>query len=225
MFEGRFSFGVGTGEALNEHIFGDAWPTLDVRLEMLEEAVEVMRELWTGELSATGDALHGRHRPALHAARRAAAGAGLRLRPKATELAARIGEGYLNASPDGEMLQLYRDSGGTGPGHGGVKVCWAETEQEARETIHRLWPNEAIPGEAAQVLPSPHHFEQLAQLVTEDMVAEGKALGPDVERYVEAVKEYVDAGYDEVYLSQVGEDQEGFFRFWETELKPALDRL
>jgi G6PDH family F420-dependent oxidoreductase len=226
MFQGRFSLGVGTGEALNEHIFGDAWPTLDVRLEMLEEAIEVMRALWTGELV--------RHRGTHYTVDTAQlytlpeqpipvliSGFG----PKATELAARIGEGYLNASPDGELVTLYRDSGGTGPTQGGVKVCWAQTEAEARRTVHRLWPNEAIPGEAAQVLPSPHHFEQLAQLVTEDMVAEGKALGPDVSRYVAAVQEYVDAGYDEVYLSQVGPDQEGFFRFWETELKPALDAL
>jgi hypothetical protein len=72
------------------------------------------------------------------------------------------------------------------------------------------------------VLPSPHHFEQLAELVTEDMTAEGKALGDRVEDYVEAVRTYVDAGYDEVYISQVGRDQAGFFDFWDRELRDAL---
>ncbi|CAA9339047.1 MAG: Similar to F420-dependent glucose-6-phosphate dehydrogenase, SCO6495 family [uncultured Frankineae bacterium] len=226
MFEGRFSFGVGTGEALNEHIFGDAWPTLDVRLEMLEEAVDVMRRLWTGELV--------RHRGTHYTVDTArlytlpdapppvlVSGFG----PKATELAARIGDGYVNTSPDAEMLQLYRSSGGTGPAHGGLKVCWAEDEAEARRTMHRLWFNESLPGEASQVLPSPAHFEQLAPLVTEEMACEGKPVGPRVEDYVAAVQEYVDAGYDEVYLSQVGPDQAGFFDFFERELRPALQDL
>lgn len=226
MFQGRFAFGVGTGEALNEHILGDAWPTLDVRLEMLEEAVEVMRALWSGELvrhrgthytvdTARLYTLPAEPPPVL------VSGFG----PKATELAARIGDGYMNASPDGELATLYRERGGKGPVQGGLKVCWAKDEAEARRTLHRLWPNEAIPGEAAQVLPSPTHFEQLAELVTEDMVCEDKAYGTDVEAYVAAVRTYVDAGYDEVYLSQVGPDQEGFFAFWERELRPALEGL
>ena len=224
MFEGRFALGVGTGEALNEHVFGDAWPTLDVRLEMLEEAVEVMRRLWTGELV--------RHRGTHYTVDTArlytlpdtpppvlVSGFG----PKATELAARIGEGYLNTSPDAELAARYRELGGTGPTQAGLKVCWSTDRDEARRTVHRLWPNEAIPGEAAQVLPSPAHFEQLAELVTEDMTAEGKALGDRVEDFVEAVRPYVEAGYDEVYLSQVGHDQAGFFDFWDRELRAALE--
>jgi hypothetical protein len=75
------------------------------------------------------------------------------------------------------------------------------------------------------VLPSPQHFEQVSQLVTEDAAVDGIAHGQDVSSYVEAVKKYVDAGFDEVYLSQIGPDQEGFFRFWETELKDALAAL
>ena len=226
MFEGRFSFGVGTGEALNEHIFGDAWPTLDVRLEMLEEAVEVMRRLWTGELVRHRGTHYTVDTAQLYTLPEApppvlVSGFG----PKATELAARIGEGYMNVAPEREMVDLYREKGGTGPTHGGLKVCWAQDEAEARRTLHRLWFNEAIPGEAAQVLPSPHHFEQLAELVSEDTANEGKAVGPDVQRYVDAVQQYVDAGYDEVYLSQIGPDQAGFFDFWERELRPALEGL
>ena len=222
-WEGRFAFGVGTGEALNEHIFGDAWPTLDVRLEMLEEAVAVMRRLWTGELVRHRGTHYTVDTAQLYTLPEApppvlVSGFG----PKATELAARIGDGYMNSSPDGEMVARYRELGGTGPAQAGMKVCFSHDLAEARRTMHELWPNEAIPGEAAQVLPSPHHFEQLAELVTEDMTAEGKALGDRVEDYVEAVRTYVEAGYDEVYLSQVGRDQAGFFDFWDRELRDAL---
>jgi G6PDH family F420-dependent oxidoreductase len=226
MFGGRFGLGIGSGEALNEHIFGAAWPTADIRLEMLEESVEVMRALWSGEVV--------RHRGPHYTVDTArlytlpeqgvpvlVSGFG----PKATELAARIGDGYINTSPDAELVELYRKNGGQGPLQAGVKVCWAEDADQARKTVHRLWANSALPGEAAQVLPNPQHFEQLSALVTEDAAVKGMAHGPDVSAYVDSVRQYVEAGFDEVYLSQIGPDQEGFFRFWETELRAALADL
>lgn len=226
LFEGRFQFGVGSGEALNEHIFGDAWPSAPVRLEMLEEAIEVMRALWTGELV--------RHRGTHYTVEAAqlyslpeqpipvlVSGFG----PVATELAGRIGDGYCNVAPEAELVQLFRDSGGgSKPAQGGLKVCWAADTPTAREQVHRLWPHEAIEGEALQLLTSPHHFEQLSALVDEDaaVAAVNGAVGPDVAPYVKAVQSYVDAGYDEVYLSQIGQDQAGFLQFWQDELRPAL---
>ena len=227
LFEGRFGLGVGTGEALNEHIFGDAWPTAEVRLEMLEEAVAVMRALWQGEVV--------RHRGTHYTVDTAriyslpeqpvpvlVSGFG----PKATELAARIGNGYMNTQPAADLVRLYRDSGGTGPTHVGVKVCWAADPAEARATVHRLWPHQAVPGEHMQVLTSPHHFEQISSVVTEEMaVGAVAATGSRVEDFVEGLRPYVEAGFDEVYVSQIGEDQEGFLAFWERELRPAVAGL
>lgn len=226
LFEGRFGFGVGTGEALNEHILGGAWPTADVRLEMLEEALEVIRALWTGELV--------RHRGTHYTVDTARlytlpeqpppvliSGFG----PKATALAARIGDGWVSTSPDAELLQAYRGAGGTGLTQGGVKVCWSDDVATARAHVHRLWAHTAISGEATQILPNPAHFEQLGGNVTEEMAVDGKAVGNRVEDFVNAVRPYVEAGFDEVYLSQVGPEQEGFFDFWERELHPALAAL
>ncbi len=227
MFQGRFSLGVGTGEALNEHVLGDAWPTLDVRLEMLEEAVDVMRRLWTGELVRH----RGTHYTVDTARLYTLPDAPLQVLvsgfgPKATSLAARIGDGYMNVDPDAELLQLYRSAGGTGPAHAGLKVCWATDEAQARRTVHELWAHQAVPGEAGQVLPSPAHFEQISAVVTEEMaVAAVGAVGNRVEDFVEAVRPYVEAGYDEVYLSQIGAEQDGWFDFYERELRPALDEL
>ncbi|MCU1691487.1 MAG: putative dehydrogenase [Frankiales bacterium] len=227
LFEGRFGFGVGTGEALNEHVFGDAWPTAEVRLEMLEEAVDVMRQLWTGEVvrhrgphytvdTARLYSLPEQPVPVL------VSGFG----PKATALAARIGDGYMNVEPAGDLVQLYRDSGGKGPTHAGVKVCWAQDEAEARATVHRLWPHQAVPGEHMQVLTSPQHFAQVSSVVTEEMaVGAVGAVGNRVEDFVEGVRPYVEAGFDEVFISQIGTDQEGFLRFWTQELRPALAQL
>ncbi|CAN5117528.1 hypothetical protein BH24ACT10_BH24ACT10_18370 [soil metagenome] len=146
--------------------------------------------------------------------------------PKATSLAARIGDGYMNVDPDAELLRLYRSAGGTGPAHAGLKVCWATDEAQARRTVHELWAHQAIPGEVGQVLPSPAHFEQISAVVTEEMaVAAVGAVGNRVEDFVEAVRPYVEAGYDEIYLSQIGTEQDGWFDFYERELRPALTEL
>lgn len=222
--EGRFNFGVGTGEALNEHILGDAWPEAEVRLAMLEEAVEVIRELWTGnKVSHRGEHYRVENAriyscpdtpPPVYVS-----GFG----PKAIRLAGRIGDGYRHVQPDAEAVELFRSSGGAGkPTQGGTKVCWAEDEAAARRTAHERWPNEGLPGELAQILPTPAHFEQASTLVTEEMVAESVACGPDLDRHVAQLLAYVDAGFDEVYVQQIGPEQEAFFEVYEREVLPRL---
>jgi len=226
LLEGRFALGVGTGEFLNEHILGDHWPPADRRLAMLREAVDVMRELWTGSL-LTHDGEHYTVEDARIYSCPAEpvpvyiSGFG----PKSIALAAEIGDGYITTQPSSEMLQSYRDQGGKGPSQAGVKVCWAEDEQAAVKTAHRLWANSGVPGEAAQELRMPRHFEQVSALVTEEITAESSACGPDPERHLAAITPYLEAGYDEVFVSQMGRDQEGFFTFWERELQPRLAKL
>jgi hypothetical protein len=101
-------------------------------------------------------------------------------------------------------------------------VCWDEDEQRARETAHRLWPNEALPGELAQILPTPRHFEQAAELVTEAMVAEQVTCGPDLDRHLEALTAYEEAGFDELYVNQIGPEQEGFFAAYRDHILPRF---
>lgn len=206
MLEGRFCLGVGSGEALNEHVLGDRWPEADERLEMLEEAVEVIRKLWRGGVQD--------HRGAYYRVERAriydlpespspiiVSGFG----PKSVRLAARIGDGYCTVGPDAESVKLFRSQSQNGSVvQGGLKVCWSDDETRARQTVYRLWPNEALPGELAQVLPTPKHFEQAAELVTEELAAADVPCGPDVDAHVEAIEAYSDAGFDEVYVNQIG---------------------
>jgi G6PDH family F420-dependent oxidoreductase len=224
MLPGRFEFGVGTGEALNEHIFGDAWPSTDVRLEMLEEAIEVIRLLWEG-----GTKNHESKHYVVENARIytlpeepppiLVSGFG----PKAIQLAARIGDGYMNVSPNAELLDLFRSSGGGDkPAHGAFKVCYGEDEGECRKIAHRLWPNDALPGELGMILPTPAHFEQAAELVMEDTIAEAILCGPDPEPHREMIRQFQEAGYDEVYVQQVGPNQEQFFELYEKEILPEF---
>jgi len=119
-------------------------------------------------------------------------------------------------------VEQYTQAGGEGPRYAQLTVCWAKSEEEGKKTAHKVWPNAGIKGDLAQELPLPRHFEQAAQLVSEEDVADTVVCGPDPERYLEQIREYAQAGYDHVYLHQVGRDQEGFFSFYERELKGRI---
>jgi G6PDH family F420-dependent oxidoreductase len=223
LLDGRFVLGVGSGEALNEHILGDPWLGIDQRLSMLEESVAIMRLLWEGGVhSFDGDhfvvdrariySLPEEPPPVFVSA----------FGRKSTSVAGRIADGYVNTTPSAERLQAYRDCGGRGPAQGGMKVCWGADEAQCVKTVHRLWPTEALHGELPQVLPLPAHYKAAVAPITEEMVAELVPCGPDPDRHAAAVRQFFDAGYDEVYVSQIGEDQEGFLRFYRDEIVPRV---
>ena len=224
LLEGRFRFGVGTGEVLNEHVTGDRWPPIDERLDRLEEAIELMRELWEGGTTthrgryftvqqARVYDLPERPPPVLVAAKG----------DRATELAGRVGDGLIAVAPDPETVQAFDRAGGSGkPRHGQVHVCWAEDEAKARRTAYEWWPNAALGGELGVELPLPRHFEQAAETVREDDVARTVVCGPDPDRHVEAIRQYADAGFDHVGVHQIGPDQRGFQRFYEDRVLPKV---
>lgn len=223
MHEGRFRLGVGSGEALNEHIHGDAWPRAEVRLEMLREAVEIMRRLWTGEI-VDHDGRHytvdnariytlPENPPEVWVSGFGAA---------ATRLAGEIGDGYVTTSPDPELRQLFRDVAGRKPACAGFKAAWAPTEEEGVDHAHRLWGTSGVPGELAQMLPTPRHFEQAAQLVTPEMTRESLVCGPDVDRHAAAFVPYLDAGFDEIYVAAIGPHYREMIRAFGAEVLPAV---
>ncbi|MDQ3554758.1 MAG: TIGR03557 family F420-dependent LLM class oxidoreductase [Chloroflexota bacterium] len=224
MMPGRFMLGLGTGENLNEHILGDKWPAYDVRAEMFRESIEVIRLLWQGGQQSHYGQYYEVENARLYTLPDEpppiliAAGG-----PKSAELAGEIGDGLVATSPDEEVLGAFESGGGAGkPRYGQITVCWAADEAEARRTAFRVWPNSAITGELSQELPTPAHFEQAAQMVTEDQVAEAVLCGPDAQRYLEKIRTYTEAGFDHVYLHQVGPDQQGFIDFCQREIMPAL---
>lgn len=224
--EGRFVFGVGSGEALNEHILGDPWPPADVRLDMLEEAVELIRELHRGDEISFDGAFYTVHNARIYTLPEQPVPISVSgLGPKAAALAGRIGDGFVATVPDESLLQTFRSSGGGDkPAQAGFKVCWAASEEDGVATVHRPWPNSFLPGELSQVLPTPEHFEQASQLVGRDMVAGTVPCGPDPERHLSSLRECVDAGYDEVYVQQIGPEQDAFFDAWAEHVLPVARR-
>jgi len=222
----RFFFGVGTGEALNEHILGQRWPRPEVRRAMLTEAVEIIRALWTGEtVDRQGDFYEVENArlfdPPTVAPPIIVSGYG----PNAVALAAQIGDGYWGHLPDRDIIGAYQSAGGTGPRYAQLDLCWAENAGAARTTVHKVWPNGGVPGQLSQDLPTWTHFEQAAQLVTEEDATKSVPCGPDVGPVIDSVKLFLEAGYDHLYFHQIGPDQDGFFRFWAEALQPALADL
>ena len=212
---GRFFLGVGTGEALNEHVTGVRWPPADVRREMLEEAVGVIRHLWTGE---TVD-----HRGAHYTVENARlftvphepppiiwAASGVH---SATS-AATCADGLWATSPDPDVVTAYRDAGGSGPMIGQVTVCYDTDAERARRTAHDVWPNACNPGQLSQDLPTWVHFEDVATLISVDDVADEVPCGPDLGAIERTVTEYVDAGFDQIHFHQIGPRQDAFIEIW-----------
>jgi G6PDH family F420-dependent oxidoreductase len=221
LLEGRFRLGVGTGEALNEHILGDAWPAERVRLEMLEEAVDVMRQLWKGEAV--------QHRGQHYTVENARIYTRLddpppvyvsAFGPRAAEVACRIGDGLITMSPEGEVVDSFNETGK--PMAAGFKVAWADTEDEGVEHAHRLWANAGLPGELAQVLPSPQHFAQASTLVTEESTRESTVCGPDIDRHVENFQPFLKAGFDEIYVANMGPNYKAMIQAYGESVLPAL---
>jgi coenzyme F420-dependent glucose-6-phosphate dehydrogenase len=101
-------------------------------------------------------------------------------------------------------------------------VCWAKTEKEARRTAHEIWPIAGMPWPLLSNLALPSHFEETAELITEEKIAESIICGPDAKRHIEAIEKCVKFGADHVYVHQVGRDQEGFFNFYEREILPEF---
>jgi coenzyme F420-dependent glucose-6-phosphate dehydrogenase len=222
LMPGRFMLGVGTGENLNEHVVGAAWPSYDIRADMLREAVEIIRLLWEGRTCS----YHGQHYEVDNARVYSlpdqlppiivAAGG-----PKSARMAAELGDGLINYSPDPQITEIFESSGGSSkPRYIQYNVCWAKDEAEARRTALETTPTVALQGELGNLLPTPKHYEQAVQMITEDAIAEVIVCGPDPQKHIEGLQKCIDARYDHVHVDQVGPDQDGFFRFYQNEVLP-----
>jgi F420-dependent oxidoreductase, G6PDH family len=223
MTRGRFRLGVGTGEALNESILGGPWPNADVRREMLAEAIEVMRQLWTGKVVNH----RGPHYTVQHARLYTVPDEPVPVYvsafgPASTRFAAEVGDGFVTTRPDKTTIDMFRQ---LAPGRTvtvNSKACVAPTLDEAEKIAYETWPTNGLPGELNQVLPAPAHVEQAASLVRPEQVTATIACGPDPERHIEAMQRYRDAGADEIYVAPVGPHYREMIAMYTRDVLPAL---
>ena len=226
MMPGRFFLGLGTGEYLNEHILGEVWPSIETRQKMLSEAIYIIRDLWKGkEYSCNGtfftvrDARIYTLPEKLPPIYMAASGS------ESVELAAEISDGLISTTSSDEVVKTFKKKGGLGkPCFGSVKVCWAYSMEEAKEVVKQWWPVSGISGLLHADLPTPKHFEDAVEAMGEPKIPEDSILGPNPNSYLKAIQSLQENGYDHIYIHQVGPDQEGFLKFFKTELLPLLEK-
>jgi len=214
LLSGRFFLGVGTGENLNEHVLGNRWPRADERLEMLEEAIDIIRALLGGDYETyRGDHYTVEQTKLYDAPKEPPPIIVAAKADNAAKLAAAKGDGTMNTSPDEEIVKIFRDAGGKGPIYGKVAGAFAASEEEARRIAKERQPNSAMGGDLSTELALPRDFEAVAELVREEDLEGSIVFGDDPASWREKIDEFQRAGFTHVALHNVGEDQQGFIEF------------
>ena len=219
----RFTWGVGTGEALNEHVLGDKWPSAPRRLDMLHEAVELIRLLWGGdEISFDGEFFRAENARIYDAPASAIPIVVSAFGPMAATLAADIGDGLWVTGGASDAIDRWRQSGGAGAVYSQIDICWSSNTDDALDTVERVWSTAGVPGQLSQDLPTPAHFEQAAALVRREDLTDEVIVGPDSDRLLAEAREAIANGVTHLYFHQIGDDQELFCETWSSGLGDEL---
>jgi len=224
--DGRFVLGVGSGERLSEHVTGGEWPVVGVRQDMLREALEIIRLLWSGGYRT----YRGRYLsiedaqvfdlPETLPLIAVAAGG-----PKAARIAGELGDALFVTEPRTDLVDAYRAAGGTGPHYAEVPLAWAPSEDAALAKAHELFRFGPTGWKVQSELPNVRNFEAATAFVRPDDLRDAFALGPDVDVHVDMVRRFADAGYDRLALINAGPDPDGFLDFFASELAGPLRAL
>jgi G6PDH family F420-dependent oxidoreductase len=225
----RFRLGLGSGENLNEHVVGKRWPAVGVRHEMLAEAIDVIAALFDGE----GDVnFRGKHFD-VETARlwdlpeeRVPIGVAVS-GPDSCRLAGAKADVMIAVEPDAELGEMFDAAGGGDkPRVGQIALAYGEDRDAAVQRAHDQFRWFGLGWKVNADLPNPDGFEGATQFVTPEQVGEQLGCGPDVEEHVEKIKPFIDAGFTEIALVQIGGEQQQQFIAWaERELLPALRAL
>jgi len=227
MARAGFFLGVGTGENLNEHIVGQGWPPHGVRLDMLKEAISILRGLWKGSYYSHQGKYFTVENARLYSLPKAPppiymAASG----PDAARVAGEVADGLISTAANQRLVQTFESSGGAAkPKYVQFHVCYAADEKTARETALRCWSIAALPGSLHSALATPAEFMDAASLVTEEQVAKKVVCGPDPRLHKDKIRECIEAGYDHIYIHQVGPEQEPCIDFYRREILPDLRKL
>lgn len=224
----RFRLGLGAGENLNEHVVGKRWPAVGVRHEMLSEAIEIISRLFDGEDSVN---FRGRHFDVEQAKlwdlpdRRVPIGVAVS-GPESCRLAGATADLMIAVEPKPELGDMFDAAGGAGkPRVGQIALCYDPDRDAAVARAHQQFRWFGLGWKVNADLPNPESFAAATQLVTPGQVADQLPCGPDVEEHVTKIQPFIDAGFTEIALVQIGAEQQPFLQWAEHELLPALRGL
>jgi G6PDH family F420-dependent oxidoreductase len=226
LLEGRFFLGVGTGERLNEQPFGRRWPRTGERRERLREAIEVVRAVWSGDnvnhrkAHWSVENLRLQTRPASPPPIYVAASGA-----RSATLAGEVADGVISVQPDPKVVDVFRGSGGEGkPCIAQLTLSLAASVDSAVDNALRWWPNALVPPSILTELARPQDFEAVAAAASADAIRDAVVCTDSADAIVAAVDRFVGAGYDTVYLHQIGPDQDRLRELVRSELLPHYAR-
>jgi G6PDH family F420-dependent oxidoreductase len=233
MYPGRVWLGLGAGEALNEHVIGGEWPEVAIRSAMLFEAIEVIAKLFTGKVVK-----HDGEYFTLESARLytrpeqpvpiyvATAG------PVNAKRTGKYADGIITVGATDEKIQMLWDKFGEGAREAGkdpgamrsqlqIHVSWAPSQEEAEHNALVEWPNGGMPF-PKQDIRNPEDFENMAKLVRIEHFANRMLISADLDEHAAQIQKFVEMGFDEIYLHNVGRDQAGFIEAFGKKVLPSL---
>ena len=224
--DGRFTLGLGSGENLNEHVTGEGWPPIDQRQEMLVEAATIIRELHSGELTTWEGDYFRVASARIWDAPEGGVPIGIAVSgPKSIARFAPLADHLIAVEPDAEVISAWDAEKGNSDSRkiGQIPICWDPDEARAVAKAHDQFRWFAGGWAVNADLPTPAGFAGASQFVRPEDIAQQIPCGPDLDAIAEAVKQYVDAGYTDIAVVQVGD--EGQFEFLAQAAEPLLKTL
>lgn len=223
----RFTLAVGAGERLNEHVTDARWPSVPERHAMLAEAIDIFHLLWGGEVCNYEGAYFEINHTRLYDVPDKPIPVLVGVSgPSSVRLAAEKADGIMATEPKRDLTEGFKSRGaGNGPCYTEVALAYAASEEEGLAIAHRQFRFGALGWKVMSELPTVEGFEAATEFVRREDVAKKIPAGPNVERHLSAIKEYIEAGFDHIALLGIGPDQEGFIKFFESELSPRLGSL
>jgi G6PDH family F420-dependent oxidoreductase len=233
MYPGRFWLGLGAGEALNEHVIGGEWPEIGVRSAMLFEAIEVITKLFSGEVVKHDGEYFTLESAKLYTRPEepvpiyvATAG------PLNAKRTGRWADGIITVGAADEKIRMLWDKFAEGAREAGkdpdamrtqlqVHVSWAESQDEAEAQAVREWPNGGMPF-PKQDIRNPEDFANMAKLVRIENFKNRMLISADLDEHAAAIQRFVDMGFDEVYLHNVGRNQAEFISAFGEKVLPQV---
>ncbi|WP_159794737.1 TIGR03557 family F420-dependent LLM class oxidoreductase [Puerhibacterium puerhi] len=211
--EGRFTLGLGAGENLNEHVVGEGWPSVAVRHEMLAEAIEIIRELHTGELVTWEGEYFRVDSARIWDAPDDGVPLGVAVSgARSIERFAPLGDHLVTTVPDPDIVRQWSQKH-DGPSRviGQLPVCWDPDKDAAVQRAHEQFRWFAGGWHVNADLPTPAGFHAATQFVRPEDVAESIACGPDLDELAESARPFLEAGFTDLAIVQVGDEgQERF---------------
>ena len=226
MFFGRFWAALGSGEASNERITGEAWPRKEVRDQRLVECVDVIRRLLRGD-EVSHEGLVQVNRAQLWTLPEVVPDlVGPAVTPETARRHAAWADGLITVNQPketlDEVLRSYRDAGGRGPARLQVHLSWAPTHEEAVAIAHDQWRNNVFSPPVSWDLETVEAFDTVGDAVTPERVTESVLVSSDLAQHTAWLAEYVDQGWDELYLHFVGQDQAAYTEAFGQHVLPQL---